>query len=72
MPKKSNHYFHVNCPYVRVGTLVCKRITDIFTKNRFFFVLKCSFRIQKKQQYNGIDFNKEVKKMMLLINGYTL
>ena len=61
MPQRSNHYFEVNYPYVRIGTLVCKRITDIFTKNSFF-CFEVGFQNTKKQQYNGKDFNKEVKK----------
>ena len=36
MPQKGNHDFKEKYPYVRVGTLVAMRITDILIKDSCF------------------------------------
>ena len=43
MPQKDNHDFEVNYPYVRVGTLACVRIKDIFTVYVCVCVLRSAY-----------------------------
>ena len=62
--QKSNHDLYEKYPYVRVGTLVSMRTTDILTKNSC--CLSCSVLEYKKRHMMMLRFSKEIKMIIVI------